>query len=151
MSNQGHPETNDLILANVSHLHRTRIQQLLETLELYQGQPPALRELWKQEGLTQSELASRLKITPATVSRMLQRMEKTGFIRREPDPDDQRVTRVFLTGAGRAVQEQVECVFRTLEAETFAGLNPEELCLLRGLLLRLRENLLRVTGEEPWN
>jgi len=151
MSNQGHPETNDLILANVSHLHRTRIQQLLETLELYQGQPPALRELWKQEGLTQSELASRLKITPATVTRMLQRMEKTGFIRREPDPDDQRVTRVFLTGAGRAVQEQVECVFRTLEAETFAGLDPEELSLLRGLLLRLRENLLRVTGEEPWN
>jgi len=151
MSNQGHPETNDLILANVSHLHRTRIHQLLETLELYQGQPPALRELWKQEGLTQSELASRLKITPATVTRMLQRMEKTGFIRREPDPDDQRVTRVFLTGAGRAVQEQVECVFRTLEAETFAGLDPEELSLLRGLLLRLRENLLRVTGEEPWN
>ena len=151
MSNPGHPETNDLILANVSHLHRTRIHQLLETLELYQGQPPALRELWKQEGLTQSELASRLKITPATVTRMLQRMEKTGFIRREPDPDDQRVTRVFLTGAGRAVQEQVECVFRTLEAETFAGLDPEELSLLRGLLLRLRENLLRVTGEEPWN
>jgi DNA-binding MarR family transcriptional regulator len=60
------------------------------------------------------------------------------------------VTRVYLTASGRAVQNQVESVFCTLEAETFAGLNPEERTLLRGLLLRLRENLLRVTGEEPW-
>jgi DNA-binding MarR family transcriptional regulator len=150
MSNPGHPETIDLILANVAHLHRTRIHQLLETLELYQGQPPVLRELWKQEGLPQNELALRLKITPATVTRMLQRMEKSGFIRREPDPLDQRVTRVYLTAAGRAIQGQVESIFCTLEAETFGGLNPEELALLRGLLLHLRENLLRVTGEEPW-
>ena len=144
------PENIDFILANVGHLHRARIDQLLEALGLYRGQPPVLFELWRQEGLPQAELADRLKIAPATVTRMLQRMERAGFIRRQPDPDDQRVTRVYLGEAGRAIQGQVEQVFRTLEAETFAGLSPTEHDLLRGLLLRLRTNLLTVTGESPW-
>jgi DNA-binding MarR family transcriptional regulator len=81
---------------------------------------------------------------------MLQRMEKTGFIRREPDATDQRVSRVFLTDAGHAVKGQVEQVWRTLEAETFANLTADERALLRRLLLHLRDNLLKVTGEEPW-
>jgi MarR family transcriptional regulator, organic hydroperoxide resistance regulator len=119
-------------------------------LGLYQGQPPVLRALWQQEGLTQREIAQQLKIAPATVTKMLQRMEKTGFIQRRSDPDDQRVTRVYLTDAGRDVQSAVEEVFQTLEAETFANLTLEERLLLRRLLLQLRQNLLDLTGEEPW-
>jgi MarR family transcriptional regulator, organic hydroperoxide resistance regulator len=148
MSN--HPDTLDFILANVSHLHRIRFQQLFDALGLYQGQPPLLRELWKQEGLTQTDLAARLKIAPATVTRMLQRMEKKGFIQRQPDADDQRITRVYLTDVGRAVQSKTEEVFRTLEEETFANLTVDERVILRRLLLQMRENLLEVTGEEPW-
>jgi MarR family transcriptional regulator, organic hydroperoxide resistance regulator len=144
------PDTLDFLLANICHLHRARIQQLFETLGLYQGQPPLLRLLWDQEGLTQTDLGERLKIAPATVTKMLQRMEKTGFIARKPDPEDQRISRVYLTEAGRAVQDRVEEVFRTLEAETFANLTHEEALLLRRLFLQIRENLLAATGEAPW-
>ncbi len=150
MHKKPHPDTLDSLLANVCHLHRTRFQQLFEALGLYQGQPPLLRQLWDQEGLTQSELAERLKLAPATVTKMLQRMEKTGFIRRQPDTDDQRISRVYLTEAGRAVQDRAEEVFRTLEAETFANLTLEETLLLRRLFLQIRENLIQATGEELW-
>jgi MarR family transcriptional regulator, organic hydroperoxide resistance regulator len=150
MSKPDRPDSIDFILINVCHLHRTRAHQLLEALGLYQGQPPVLRALWQQEGLTQREIAQQLKIAPATVTKMLQRMEKTGFIQRRSDPDDQRVTRVYLTDAGRDVQSAVEEVFQTLEAETFANLTLEERLLLRRLLLQLRQNLLDLTGEEPW-
>lgn len=150
MNKKQTPDTLDFLLANICHLHRARIQQLFEALGLYQGQPPLLRQLWEQEGLTQTELAARLKIAPATVTKMLQRMEKTGFIQRCPDSEDQRISRVYLTDAGRAVQERAEEVFRTLEAETFANLTHEEALLLRRLFLQIRDNLLQVTGEEPW-
>jgi MarR family transcriptional regulator, organic hydroperoxide resistance regulator len=143
-------ETIDFVLVNVCHLHRMRAHQLLESLGLYQGQPQVLRQLWHEEGLTQREIAAHLKITPATMTKMLQRMEKSGFIVRRIDPDDQRISRVYLTDAGRAVQTSVEQVFRTLEAETFANLTGEELMLMRRLLLQLRQNLVEVTGEEPW-
>lgn len=147
-----HPENGesiDFILAIIGHLHRTRVHQLFEALGLYRGQPPVLFELWKQEGLTQTDLAARLKITPATVTRMLQRMERNGFIRREPDPDDQRISRVYLGAEGRAIQGEVEKVFQTLEAETFAGLDENELIALRRMLLRIRQNLLSATGDAP--
>lgn len=150
MGHHNQTETLDLLLANICHLHRIRVHQLFEALGLYQGQPPLLRELWKEEGQQQTELAARLKITPATMTKMLQRMEKSGFIQRKPDAGDQRVSRVYLTDAGRAVQSEVEKIFKNLEAETFANLTLEESLLLRRLLLQLRENLLDVTGEEPW-
>jgi DNA-binding MarR family transcriptional regulator len=143
-------ENIDFILANVGHLHRTRAQQLFEGLGLYQGQPPVLRALWAQEGLTHTELAARLKVTPATITRMLQRMQKAGFLTRQPDEQDQRVSRVFLTETGRAVKGELEKVFKQLEEESFAGFSAQERELMRGLLLRVRTNLLAITGEEPW-
>ncbi len=150
MHTSDRPETIDFLLAQVSHLHHTRADQLLEALGLYRGQPMVLRVLWEQEGRTHTELAERLQITPATVTKMVQRMEKQGFLRRKPDPNDQRVSRVYLTDAGRAVQNRVEEVFQTLEAETFANLTLEEKLLLRRLFIQIRENLIQVTGEEPW-
>jgi DNA-binding MarR family transcriptional regulator len=145
-------ESIDFLLASVCHLHRSRAQQLFETLGLYRGQPALLHVLWLEEGLTQAELAARMRLTPATLTRMVQRMEKAGFVRRAPDPADQRVLRVFLTGRGQAVRGEVERVFLQMEAETFAGLDESERSVLRGLLLRLRENLLGVAGGgPPWN
>ncbi len=80
---------------------------------------------------------------------MLQRMEKTGFIQRKPDVQDQRVSRVYLTKAGCAIQGDVEAVWKTMQAETFANFTPEERALLRRFLLQMQENLLHATGEEP--
>jgi MarR family transcriptional regulator, organic hydroperoxide resistance regulator len=135
------PETLDYLLAQVSHLHHARVHQLLEDLGLYRGQPPVLFALWEQEGLTQSDLAARMENTPATVSKMLQRMEKTGFITRRPDPNDQRISRVYLTEAGRAVQTQVEAIWARMERETLAGLDEAQRLALRQCLLRIRQNL----------
>lgn len=133
----------DFLLAQVCHLHRSRAHQLLEALGLYRGQPPVLFALWEQEGLTHTELAERLQNTPSTISKMLRRMERAGFVVRRPDAVDQRVSRVYLTEAGRAIREDVQAVFRTTEAETFDGLTPEERSLLRRFLLQLRDNLQR--------
>ncbi len=150
MSLPNRPETMDFLLANICHLHYIRAHQLLEAIGLYRGQPPVLRALWEQEGPTQTELAERLRISPATITKMLQRMEKAGFIQRKPDANDQRITRVYLTGAGRAIQTQVEAVWKTMQAETFDSFKLEERVLLRRFLLQMRESLIRATGEEPW-
>lgn len=146
------PRPLDLLLAQVSRLHHQRAHQLFESLGLYRGQPPVLRALWARDGLTHGELAAALRITPATVTRMIQRMEKAGFVRRAADAADQRVSRVFLTSAGRAVRNDVQAVVDRLEAENFAGLTAREREVLRGLLLRVRGNLARaVGGTFPWD
>jgi MarR family transcriptional regulator, organic hydroperoxide resistance regulator len=144
------PESLDFLLANIAHLHHTRAHQLLDSVGLYRGQPPVLRALWQQEGLTQTELADRMKITPATMTKMLQRMEKTGFIQRKMDSEDQRVSRVYLTEMGRSVQKDLEALFGQMEAETFENFTLEDRDRLRRFFQQIRENLIVATGEEPW-
>jgi MarR family transcriptional regulator, organic hydroperoxide resistance regulator len=143
-------QTLDFLLAQVSRLHHHRAHELLERLGLDGGQPPVLFALWRQDGLTHSELAARLQVTPATITRMLQRMEKAGFVQRVPDADDQRVSRVFLTEAGRAIRTQVQAVWERMEVENFAGINDEERATLRRLLGQVRSNLASAFGgKEP--
>ena len=141
-------ESLDSLFAQICRLKHARIHTLLETLGLYRGQPSVLQALWEQEGLMHTELARRLQVQPATITKMLQRMEKAGFIERRPDPEDQRVSRVYLTDAGRAVRADVQQVWRQLEEEAFAGFTLEERVLLRRFFLQVRENLKHVTGGE---
>ena len=141
-------ESLDSLFAQCCRLKHARIHTLLETLGLYRGQPSVLQALWEQEGLMHTDLAHRLQVQPATITKMLQRMEKAGFVERRPDPDDQRVSRVYLTEAGRSVQADVQEVWRQLEEEAFAGFTLEERVLLRRFFLDIRENLQRVAGGE---
>ena len=144
MSHLPESESLDQLLAQICRLKHARVQALLETLGLYEGQPSMLRALWSQEGLTHTDLAKRLRVQPATITKMIKRMEKAGFVERRPDPQDERVSRVYLTEAGRAVQTDVRDVWHTLEKEAFAYLTEEQRAQLRHLLLQIRDNLMRV-------
>jgi DNA-binding MarR family transcriptional regulator len=108
-----------------------------------------LYALWEQEGLTHGELAARLHVQPATITKMIQRMEKAGFVERRDDPLDQRVSRVYLTDAGHAIQADMHQVWQQLSQETFARVTQEEQQTLHRLFLVIRENLLRVHDIGP--
>ena len=142
-------ESINFLLAQVCKLHHARAHALLEELGLYRGQPPVLHALWDQEGLTHGELAERLHVQPATITKMIQRMEKAGFVQRRSDLKDERISRVYLTDAGHSIQNRVRRVWAVMEAETFAGLDTEERDVLYGLFLRIRENLIRTSQDIP--
>lgn len=129
------------LLVEVSKLHRAHAHAALEKLGLYRGQNFVLTALAEQEGLAQSELAERLLVRPPTISNSLERMETAGWIVRRPDPDDRRVSRVYLTDAGRELQESVSSLWHDLEVQTFAGLTLEQRDSLQHMLLQIRENL----------
>ena len=65
---------------------------------------------------------------------------------RRHDPDDQRVSRVYLTPAGQAIRDDVQQVWRRLEEEAFAGFTEEESLMLRQFFLRIRDNLTQVSN-----
>jgi DNA-binding MarR family transcriptional regulator len=149
MSSTDDLEELDHLLRDVFRLHHARARTLFETVGLYWGQPPLLRLVAEQEGASHSELAARLGVTAATVSKTLDRMEKAGFLQRQADPTDQRVSRVYLTERGRAVQNEMHRLLRTIPQDAFAGLSAEEQRALGALLARVRDNLRRVVRVEP--
>ena len=142
------PDTIDPLLVQVCRLHYARAHQLFEAIGVYRGQPPVLQALWEQDGLAHSELAARLHVKPATITRMIQRMEGAGLLERRADPRDLRVSRVHLTRAGRAIRSQIEQVFGAIEADALAGFTPEERALLRRFLLHIRDNLIRASSAD---
>ncbi|MGC9349558.1 MAG: MarR family winged helix-turn-helix transcriptional regulator, partial [Anaerolineae bacterium] len=103
------------LLVQISKLHYARARSLLDELGLYRGQPPLLHVLAHEEGLSHSDLAARLHVTPATMSKMVSRMEKAGVVRTGSDPDDQRVSRVYLTDHGRDLHRQAQARMEQLE------------------------------------
>ncbi|OCT16475.1 MarR family transcriptional regulator [Paenibacillus pectinilyticus] len=122
-------------------MHRHTIDQIIHPYDVYPGQPPLLLALSVEDGLSHSELASRIHNKRATLSVMVDRMEKTGLVERRPDPDDQRVTRVYLTDKGKEVTVHVKEAIKETDDRTFSNFLPEEILLFRRLLLQMQDNL----------
>jgi DNA-binding MarR family transcriptional regulator len=130
------------LLAQVCRLNFQRMHAPLEELGLYRGQPFVLSTLWEEEGITHSELSHRLHVQPSTVTNMVKRMERAGFIERRDDPGDERVSRVYLTEAGRQVRQRLGQMWQEMDEQSVSGFSSQERALLGDFLLRLRDNLL---------
>ena len=144
MTHSDDVESIDRLFGKVCRLRNSRADAILDEIGLYRGQPPVLHHLLKQDGLTQGELGQLLQVSPATITKMIKRMEKAGFVKRKQDDIDQRVSRVYLTDAGRAVKAEMMARMRAIEAEAFTGFSPEERIVMRRLLLQMRDNLQRI-------
>lgn len=134
-------DTTGFLLVQICRAHRNRAQELLGRLNIHPGQEMMLLRLWSAEGVTQSEVAEQLCVQPATVTRMLDRLERTGLVQRQADTADQRVSRVYLTEVGRGLIAPIQKVWQELESVSFQNLTLAEQILLRRLLLQVYENL----------
>ena len=128
-------------LLQILKAHRQLAEEGLNKLGVHIGQEMILFQLWIEEGIPQFQLAACMQVEPPTATKMLQRMERVGLIERKPDPEDARVSRVYLTERGRALEQPVLDVWRQLEARTVSGLSLTEQALLRRLLLQVSTNL----------
>ena len=139
----GVTETLGYLVVQICKAHRNRAQELLAQIRprLHTGQEMLLLRLVVDDGMAQSELAEELCVQPATLTRSLDRLSKAGLLERRADAEDQRVSRVYLTEAGRALHEPIEQVWQEMDALAFANLTVEERVLLRRLLLQVYANV----------
>lgn len=143
MSN-GIKESVSFAVAMLCKTHRYVMDDALRTIEqceLRVGQEMLLLRLWEGDGVTQSQLVERMQVEPPTVTKMLQRLEALGLVERRSDPDDARISRVFLTAAGRAAEPAAAEAWHAVDARATAGMSTEERLLLRRLLVQMRDNL----------
>lgn len=142
MFNNSSNDNLETLLIQVTHLHFKRMRTLLNKIGLYKGQPRLLSLLWDNDGRTQKELAERMHIEPATITKMVSRMEAAGFIIKKADQEDMRISRIHLTQLGKEIKKEVDKIHETLFEEAFNGLTTEEKIILRRLLIHIKDNLL---------
>jgi DNA-binding MarR family transcriptional regulator len=87
--------------------------------------------IWKNEGISQQDLAQRLLVTKGNVCTVLCRMEKNRWVQRDNNPHDGRAYRLRLTGEGRRIiervypqlHERINCMMRKLSDKQLSQLS----------------------------
>lgn len=97
--------------------------------------------LWRRDGISQGEFVREYEMAePSRVTRTAQALEAAGFIRRERDPGDNRVVRMYLTDEGRRMaEERLPRVNEDLTRRANAVMNEEELEEFRRMLALFAE------------
>jgi DNA-binding MarR family transcriptional regulator len=93
---------------------------------LHVGQNYLLGVLWDRDGSTPGEVATALNVTTPTVVKMADRMTASGLLTRRRDDRDNRLVRLWLTDAGRALQKPVEAERQLIEEKVTADLTETE-------------------------
>ncbi len=76
---------------------------------------------------TQSEIRKFLNLNPSTVSGIIDRLEKKGYLARLPKPGDKRVMNIALTSAGDRLLKKIPSLLHVQLSEKLQLLNPQEL------------------------
>jgi MarR family transcriptional regulator for hemolysin len=129
------------LIGDVTRLYRREFDRRAAHLGLTRVQWRALRRIERVEGLTQAGLAEDLELAPIAVGRVLDRLEKAGFIERRPDPADRRCWRLHLAPGSAMVMASVDRIANELREEVFAGIDLDELRTAERVMATLKTRL----------
>jgi MarR family transcriptional regulator, organic hydroperoxide resistance regulator len=121
-------------LIRVLGRYKARLAGGLERHGLHLGQEFYLAQLWREDGVTSADLATRTGVSAPAVTKVVSGLERSGLVHRERDPADARLVRIWLTEAGRALQEPVTRIWYDAEREFWTSLTDDERARVRRLL-----------------
>jgi DNA-binding MarR family transcriptional regulator len=95
--------------------------------------------LFEEDALRIGEIARRARLSKQTMTTMIRLCERDGLVKRRPDPDDRRATRVHLTPKAKLFQRGAEAVLADLESKVETMLGRRDRRTLRRCLAELQE------------
>ena len=108
-----------------------------------------LRCLWEREGVKMSELARSAGLEPSTMTGLLDRMERDGYVCRRADPEDRRALNIHLTDEGRSLRGTVQRLVSEILERLFEGIDEAEIDAAKDVLFRVMANARGGGGGEP--
>ena len=100
-----------------------------------------LRELWKRDGLSQSEIATATDRQASAIVSVVRALQDAGLVRVTRSTTDGRRSVVRLTAAGRRLEPVLTAHGRRLSQAAQRGFTAAERRALMGMLARLRRNI----------
>ncbi len=100
----------------------------------------ALNILWKEDGISQAELANRTYKDYPFTTRLLDDLEAKGLVRRVRDKNDRRMNRIVLSEKGRAFKSSIYPVYGKMSETLRDGLTDDDLATLKRLCRKLIAN-----------
>jgi Transcriptional regulators len=134
-------ESLGFMLHDVARMMRWEFDRRAAELGLTRAQWQVLAHLRRVDGAQQKELAELMDITPITLTGLLDRLERDGWVERRADPSDRRAKRIYLTKKVEPVIKTIQKLGAEVRQQALAGLSEAEQTQLMELLQRMRSNL----------
>ncbi len=103
--------------------------------------------LWQADNLPIHELSQKTSLAKTTLTSMLDRMEKKGYLKRALDPDDRRQIRIVLTEKAIAMRDRYQSVSIQMNNIFYKGFAEEEILRFDNTLAKILQNLKDYEGE----
>ncbi|SEB22051.1 MarR family winged helix-turn-helix transcriptional regulator [Variovorax sp. YR216] len=130
------------LIHDVSRLRRSAFDRCLKPLNVTRSQWWVLAYLSREDGMTQSQLAEELDLGKVAVGGLIDRLEKSGLVRRGADATDRRVNRVFLEPKSKQLINRMRKVSHQLNERILDGLADTKLEVAATTLDAMKRNLL---------
>ncbi|AKN33327.1 MarR family transcriptional regulator [Clostridium carboxidivorans P7] len=113
----------------------------LEKYDITTEQWAVLLKLVEKEGINQKLLSKEVEKDQATLTRILDILERKSLIIRKKSPEDRRAFLIYTTDKGKEVKEEVYPFIEKLFKNMICGIPKDELDLFVGVLSKINENM----------
>ncbi|MBU0973321.1 MAG: MarR family transcriptional regulator [Proteobacteria bacterium] len=111
-----------------------------KTMGVGAGDYAILFILYMEDGLSQDELSKRMRVNKSYTARAVAQLEKMGMVKRETDPHEHRIKRVFLGDNGRELQADFIGGAKNWHDILVKDIAPEDLAIIRAGLDKMLAN-----------
>jgi MarR family transcriptional regulator for hemolysin len=129
------------LVTDVTRLMRKHFDRRAVRFGLTRTQWRALKRVHHSEGLTQNELAEFLEMEPIAIGRVIDRLQKAGFIERRADPNDRRCWRLHLLPKAHDVVDDMEQISSELFKQSQRGITAADMKIMLDVFTRMKQNL----------
>jgi len=130
-----------ILIHDTGRLMRKNFEQRGQAYGLSSAQWRLLMRVVREQNPTQARLAELMEIEPISVSRLIDRMEQGGWVKRCAHESDRRVNRVVPTDKSLAAYSKIKAVAGDVFEDALQGVDEEQRRALMSALVTMITNL----------
>ena len=132
-----------LLMSQVDRLCTKKFGQNAQKfgINISQDQWLVLGPVWKNEGISQKDIAEYCGKDKTSVTKIIDTLEKRNLMVRYPDQIDQRIKRVILSNKGKELMEKSMPIMEQTRNEVRKGISDQEISLFKTVLRKIYTNL----------
>lgn len=120
---------------------KNALSQEFRAFDITPEQWGVLNRLWEKDGISQRKLAEKTFKDQPNITRILDKLERKGVIRREANPNDRRAFLIFLTEDGLKLKDKLVPSAINCMNKAFTGISNDEVEQLKTILKKICANI----------
>ena len=107
--------------------------------------------LWNEDNIPIKKLVEKTSLDKATLTGIIDRLERDGYVKRIPSPDDKRATLISRTGKDEIFKSKIPEVSKQQNKLFYKGFSTSEIKEFENYLIRILQNCKEAEAEKTWS